>query len=184
MVRGALHQVRSDLRGVTATHIEQILKMARSSSPQGELNLPGAWVARRYEKLLFSKQEPEKIEHFETMLSGPGSYLLPDGRTLHLSLEEKTLGESADVAEFDAAALSFPLQLRHCQPGDRLHPSGMSGTKKLQDLFVDLKLTKEERQGSLLLAKDNKTLWVVGLRRSEEYRPSDGEPVLRFIVQP
>jgi tRNA(Ile)-lysidine synthase len=56
----------------------------------------------------------------------------------------------------------------------------MNGTKKLQDLFVDLKLTKEDRQKSLLLLKDEEVLWVVGLRRSEGRRAESGEPVLLF----
>jgi tRNA(Ile)-lysidine synthase len=56
----------------------------------------------------------------------------------------------------------------------------MNGTKKLQDLFVDLKLTKEDRQKSLLLLKDEEVLWVVGLRRSEGRRAESDEPVLLF----
>jgi tRNA(Ile)-lysidine synthase len=183
VVREALHLVRGDLRGVTSTHTAEILKLACAGAPQGELDLPGGWVARRYEKLLFCKQKPEKMEPFELVLNGPGIYPLPGGRLLHASLAEKALGERADVVEFSAISLQFPLQVRSCQPGDRLHPSGMSGTKKIQDFFVDLKLTKEERQDSLLLVKDSQVLWVVGLRRSEGGRPVQVEPVLRFEVQ-
>jgi tRNA(Ile)-lysidine synthase len=184
MLRAALQQVRGNLRGVTATHIAGILKLARGDTPQGELDLPGVWVARRYEKLLFCKHKPEIAEYFETVLSGPGAYPLPGGRTLHVLSDLVSLGESVDTVEFTAASVPFPLQLRHCQPGDRLRPSGMNGTKKLQDLFVDLKLTKEERQKALVVLKDDEVLWVVGLRRSEGRRPKDGEMALRLIIKP
>ncbi|MCK4507615.1 MAG: tRNA lysidine(34) synthetase TilS [Desulfuromonadales bacterium] len=184
VIRAALQQVRGDLRGVTATHIADVLKLARADSPQGELNLPGVWIARRYEKLLFSKRKPELAEHFAVVLSVPGNYSLPGGQILQVSLAEQSLGESADTVEFAAASVSFPLQLRHCQPGDRLRPSGMSGTKKLQDLFVDLKLTKEERQKALVVLVDDEVLWVVGLRRSEGRRPRDGEAVLQLVIKP
>ena len=184
LVRVALQQVRGDLRGMTATHIADVLKLLESGSPQGELSLPGVWIARRYERLLLYKQKPEADEFFEIVLNGPGDYLLPSGQVLHLLLEKQSLGESAEAVEFAVADLSFPVQLRHCQPGDRIRPSGMSGTKKLQDLFVDLKLTREERQKTLVLLKGDEVLWVVGLRRSEGRRPRDGESVLRFIVKP
>jgi tRNA(Ile)-lysidine synthase len=59
----------------------------------------------------------------------------------------------------------------------------MSGSKKLQDLFVDLKLTKEERQKALLLLKDDEVVWVVGLRRSEGHLAKAGEPVLRVTIE-
>ena len=97
---------------------------------------------------------------------------------------EQGLGEGPDTVEFEAESLPFPLQVRHSQAGDRLRPSGMDGTKKLQDLFVDLKLTKEERQNTLVVLKDDKILWVVGLRRSDERRPRDGEAVLRISLSP
>lgn len=184
VVRAVLQQVRGDLRGMTAIHIADILQLAGHGPPQGELSLPGVWVARRYEKLLFSRQKPETIEYFEFVLSEPGAYRLPDGSSVLVSLENQACGESAASVEFSAASLLFPLLLRHCRPGDRLRPSGMSGTKKLQDLFVDLKLTKEDRQKALLLLKDDEVLWVVGLRRCEGHRPENGVPVLRIVINP
>ena len=183
VVREALRQVRGDLRSLTSAHIAAVLKLVGADSPQGELSLPGIWVARRYERLLFSKQRPEIVARVEIVLDEPGDYPMPDGRTLTLSLEPKALGESANAVEFDAMALSFPLQLRHCRAGDRLRPSGMAGTKKLQDLFVDLKLTREERKQAYLIHKDNEVLWVVGLRRSDGRRPAGGGPVLRVVIQ-
>ncbi len=184
VVRSVLHQVRGDLRGMTAAHIADILRLVSKGPPQGELSLPGVWVARRYEKLLFRRQKPETTKYFELTLNQPGTYQLPGGCSLCVSLEDRACGESVESAEFAATGLSFPLQIRHFQPGDRLRPSGMSGTKKLQDFFVDIKLAKEERQRSLLLLKDDEVLWVVGLRRCEGRRPGENEPVLRIVIEP
>lgn len=184
VIREVLRKVRSDLRGVTATHVTDILNLARGESPQGELDLPGVWVARRYDRVLLRPQKPTADAYFEKDLNGPGCYPIPDGRFVSLLLEDQACGEGAEVVEFDASSLTFPLQLRHCLPGDRIRPSGMAGTKKLQDLFVDLKLTKEERQKSLVLLQGNEVLWVVGLRRAEGRWPIAGEPVLRLAIKP
>ena len=59
----------------------------------------------------------------------------------------------------------------------------MKGTKKLQDLFVDLKLTREERHKALVLVKGDEILWVVGMRRSEQRRPLPDEPILRLEIK-
>jgi tRNA(Ile)-lysidine synthase len=184
VIRAALQQVRGNLRNISATHVADVLKLISVDSPQGELSLPGVWVARRYEKLLFRKRKPESVEQIEIEIAGPGSYPLPDGRLLRVSLEKRALGERAGTVEFAATCLPFPLQLRHCQPGDRFRPSAMFGSKKLQDFFVDLKLTKEERQKVLLLLKDDEVVWVVGLRRAEGRLPKAGASVLKIVVEP
>ena len=184
VIRAALQEVRGDLRGMTAAHITDILQLINQGPPQGELSLPGAWIARRYDSLLFSRQKPDPINYFELVLNEPGTYQLPDGKLLSVSLEDHACGESATSVEFSQASLTLPLLIRHCKPGDRFRPSGMNGTKKLQDLFVDLKLTKEDRQESLLLLKDEEVLWVVGLRRGQGHRVEDNAPVLRIVIEP
>jgi len=184
VIRAALQRVRGDLRGMTAAHIADILQLISQGPPQGELSLPGVWVARRYEDLLFRRQKPDPVNYFELVLNEHGTYQLPDGRLLHVSLQDHVCGESTEAVEFSQESLAFPLLVRHCQPGDRFRPSGMSGTKKLQDLFVDLKLPKEARQESLLLLKDEEVLWVVGLRRGEGRRAINNAPVLRIVIEP
>lgn len=183
LVRAALAEVRGDLRGITAAHTADIMTLLNEGGPQGALDLPGAWVARRYEVLLLRREAPATVAPFNCELTSLGDYRLSENRTLSVTQENSPLGESRSVVDFSARSLSLPLHVRSCEPGDRFRPSGMKGTKKLQDLFVDLKLTREERQNALVLVKDNEVLWVVGLRRSEEQRPLPGEQVLRFEVK-
>jgi tRNA(Ile)-lysidine synthase len=183
LVRAALAEVRGDLRGITAAHTANIMMLASEGEPQGALDLPGAWVARRYDVLLFRREAPATVAPFSCELTSPGDYCLSENRILSVTLEESPLGESRSVVEFSAVSLTFPLHVRSCETGDRFRPSGMKGTKKIQDLFVDLKLTREERQNALVMIKDNEILWVVGMRRSEERRPLPGEPVLRLEIK-
>jgi tRNA(Ile)-lysidine synthase len=182
VVRAVLHEIRGDLRGLSATHIGNVLQLVCAGPPQGELHLPGAWVACRYDEILLYRQVPKTVDSFEVVLTGEGSYPLPDGRWLQLSLSGQASGEDQHAVEFDAMALQFPLRLRSCLAGDRFRPSGMDGTKKIQDFFVDLKLAVEVRKKSLLLLGNETILWVVGLRRCEGWRPVTGKPVLRVEV--
>lgn len=68
---------------------------------------------------------------------------------------------------FLAEAVRFPLRLRQRRPGDRIEPRGMHGTRKLQDLLVDLKIPRWRRDAVLLLVDAHeRILWVVGVRRT------------------
>jgi len=182
VIRAVLHEIRGDLRSITATHIGDVMQLVCAGPPQGELHLPGSWVACRYEELLLYKEPPEVVTALELVLDGPGTYPLLDGRRLQLSVSDHASGENHDAVEFDASILPFPLTLRHCLPGDRFRPSGMDGTKKIQDFFVDLKLAMEDRKKTLLLMENKTILWVVSLRRCEGCRPVAGKPVLRVQV--
>ncbi len=180
MVRAALKHVRGDLRRLDADHVRAILALASGAKPQSELHLPGAWVGRRYGVLRLRRQPPRlaTVEAFE--ISGPVVYPLGDGRFLSVSLADDPREDGINVVEFCARQVGFPLQVRSPRPGDRLQPTGMTGTRKLQDLFVDLKLPLEDRAAALLVFGADRLLWVVGIRRCEGLRPAATGPVLRL----
>ena len=71
-------------------------------------------------------------------------------------------------ALFDADLVSAPLVLRSWRPGDRFYPSGMKGkTKKLQDLFTDMKIPRSEREAIPVLVAPEGILWVATMRQDE-----------------
>jgi tRNA(Ile)-lysidine synthase len=80
----------------------------------------------------------------------------------------------------DLDRLHLPLKLRTWRPGDRLRPRGLQGTKKLQDLFVDAKIPRQQRPFIPLLVSGGDIIWVVGLRRAAEAAVT---PQTRRILQ-
>jgi len=83
-------------------------------------------------------------------------------------------------AWFDADALAMPLTVRTRQPGDRMQPMGLNGTKKVQDMFVDAKIPRTERDGWPLVADaEGRIVWIPGLRRSAV--AAAGEHTRQFI---
>ena len=54
--------------------------------------------------------------------------------------------------------------MRTRRPGDRFQPSGMTGTKKLQDFFTDAKVPRALRDSVPLLVCERGIAWVVGHR--------------------
>lgn len=183
VVRKALSEARGNIRSISATHIKDILKLAREGPPQAELHLPGIYALFRYNQIILSSHVEVEMKPFESVLDREGAYELPDGNVLEVSFEEHSAGENALSVEFDGLSIKPPLLLRKWYAGDRFQPSGMTGTKKLQDFFVDNKMSREERNNTLLLIKNDKILWVVGLRRCEGWRKIHGKPILRVILR-
>jgi tRNA(Ile)-lysidine synthase len=66
------------------------------------------------------------------------------------------------AATIAADAIRGTLFVRSRQPGDRLRPLGLGGEKKLQDVFVDAKVPRQERDGVPIVVDDRGIVWVVG----------------------
>ena len=88
--------------------------------------------------------------------------------------ESFVLDKSPNVAQLDYDKLTFPLQLRKWQAGDRFHPIGMKGSRLLSDFLKDLKLTTNQKENvSVLLAADGEIAWVVGYRVDERFKVTE-----------
>lgn len=76
---------------------------------------------------------------------------------------------------FDAAKLGKTLILRHWQPGDRFQPIGMASSVKLQNLFINQKVPREQRHQLLVGATaKGEIFWVEGLRLGERFKLDNG----------
>ncbi|MFH0838047.1 MAG: tRNA lysidine(34) synthetase TilS [Patescibacteria group bacterium] len=68
-----------------------------------------------------------------------------------------------------------PLYVRSWKTGDRFQPSGMKGTKKLQDFFTDEKIPKYERRHIPVIVDEQDAIICIGnLRFSEKYKHLSG----------
>jgi tRNA(Ile)-lysidine synthetase-like protein len=70
------------------------------------------------------------------------------------------------------------LFVRYWQNGDTMRPFGADYTKKLQDLFVDARVPREDRRRLPLLLAGEQIIWLPTLRRAEFGRLRLGEESL------
>ena len=85
--------------------------------------------------------------------------------------ENYQIDPSSQVAQLDCDKLTFPLQLRKWQAGDRFHPLGMKGSKLLSDFFVDQKMTtRQKEECQVLTTADDEIVWVVGKRIDDRFK--------------
>ena len=72
---------------------------------------------------------------------------------------------------FDADKIGAKIILRHWRAGDRFQPSGMKSAVKLQDLFVNAKISAGQRRRLVLAATAaGDIFWVDGLRIGEKFK--------------
>ncbi|MFI3239371.1 MAG: tRNA lysidine(34) synthetase TilS [Bacteroidales bacterium] len=84
-----------------------------------------------------------------------------------------TMQSDRNIAYFDITILDAEIRLRGWEVGDRIKPFGMRGSKKVSDLFTDMKYSSIDKQRANLLIADGEIVWVVGARRSIHYPITD-----------
>jgi tRNA(Ile)-lysidine synthase len=74
------------------------------------------------------------------------------------------------------------LVVRNRRPGDRFRPIGLNGSKKLQDLFVDRKLARDERDRvPVVVDKTDRIVWVAGYGIDEAFRVTDSSQAVLVL---
>ena len=101
----------------------------------------------------------------------------------HSDPERSEGEESKYTAFFDMDKLKVELRVRNRINGDIFHPSGMKGSKKLKEFFIDEKIPRRERDNIPLIVSGDIILWVVGKRVAEEGKVNkDTKRVLKITV--
>ncbi|MEZ4920911.1 MAG: tRNA lysidine(34) synthetase TilS [Saprospiraceae bacterium] len=79
-------------------------------------------------------------------------------------------GRSELVVDLDK--LIFPLIVRTWKSGDAFHPFGMQGKRqKVQDFFTNLKLSRQEKEQTLILENgDGAIIWILNYRMDERFK--------------
>lgn len=173
LYRRAVREVRGGLERIGSRHLRDIDSMMHGRKPHLTLCLPdGMMVVKSYGTISFYQTSHEEASYaYELTVAGPGVFDIP-GR-YRLTVEEGTHhGNPEELprssAWFDAAAAPFPWLVRPFRAGDRIVPLGMTGHKKVKDLFIDEKIPLERRRRIPLFFSGDTLIWVGTVRPSAE----------------
>jgi tRNA(Ile)-lysidine synthase len=174
-----LERLAGNLNHFSNRHIAALEHLLESSRPNAALNLPqGITALREYGTLLLQRKSAKGLPAAagELEITGVGQYLLPGGASLTLTsvaapAEVEPL--AADTALFDPDHSPFPWRVRMFRNGDRIIPFGMTGSKKVKELFIDAKVPRSKRCTTPLLFCGDTLMWVCGLRTSQRARLDD-----------
>jgi tRNA(Ile)-lysidine synthase len=78
---------------------------------------------------------------------------------------------SASQVMVDARLAGAPLIVRYRRPGDRLQPLGAPGRKKVQDVLVDRKVPRDDRDAlPIVTTETGEIVWVAGQVLADPFR--------------
>ena len=170
VLRHALKQLTGTLEGVSQRHIDALSALIDSERPNLRLALPlGVAAVRAYDRLVCMKTGTVVPDtDGELLITEPGRYQLPSGGSLTIEVTSAaTFLDDPCSAYFDLSTTPFPWLARTFCPGDRMTPFGMSGRKKVKDIFIDRKIPVSERRCIPLLMCGADLIWVAGVCTSE-----------------
>ena len=154
-------------QGVTPTFdaVEQVVSFSEKTSGTQFLDLEGLRLVNEYGALRASTAIHPSIGNIR-MEEGVGILRGPWCASVSLA---KIAGREVTV--------------RVAKPGDRMEPYGMEGSKKLQDIFTDLKIPKAQREQWPVAECGGEIIWLPGYRIARGWElSSDSEPALHLFM--
>ena len=179
ILRLAVAEVFGGVRDLYFNHFESMLSLIEGEAPNSALDLPNGGAFRRAYNRVFIQKSIDSYPSFEYEVAVPGHTVLPAlGAEMVATVVEPSTNrvvtdkfpDGKFQAVFDFDRLQLPLQLRQRRDGDRFHPFGMQGRKKLKDLLIDAKIPRQERGRVPVLMSRAEIIWVVGYRTSEPFK--------------
>ena len=197
LVRKANQGVKGNLRGITASHVQDVLQLIHKAQKGKRIDLPDnieVWCLGDHVNFKKIHEAAPGISNGEDRTSDwEGHLVIPgetpvgcDGIVLKTEIidpvEPKISRHYPNQAFLDFDKTGGEIRVRFFQPGDRLKPLGMTGTKKVKSLFIDEKVPREIRpRVPILLTGENDIIWVYGTRIAEPFRVTQNTRKVLFI---
>lgn len=167
------------MKDLSYPQIESARALIASGAPGRRLDFPGgAALVTSYNTFCWQKMEKaaytEECFVLELNQSTKCDPFHAEFRLFAVSCAEyQKMTKEVLWEAFDAEILKKPIEVRAFEPGDRMAPFGMEGTKKVQDLFTDQKIPRFKRSEMPLVVQNERVLWIPGVRRSRDFLVSE-----------
>lgn len=108
-----------------------------------------------------------------------GRYIFQIQTSTEVSIEKDSC-----IAKIDLSKIVFPLTIRSWQQGDTFRPLGMTGTKKVSDLFIQRKVNVLDKMNVPILVNGNgDIIWIVGIQMDDRYKIIENtQKVLKLVA--
>ncbi|OEG00310.1 tRNA lysidine(34) synthetase TilS [Vulcanibacillus modesticaldus] len=169
---------------LTYIHIDGIMRLINQKHPSKSIDLPGVRVYRDYDQIIFTPVKERGNKPYSYQLTVPGDVELDEVNKKIIAYVTKKPEEPSGVwAVFDYNQLkNKKLIIRSRNAGDRIEILGLGGSKKVKDIFIDEKISKEYRDLQPILECDGEILWIPGIRRSKHALISESTEDFLYVV--
>lgn len=188
VIRG-IRDLVGDVNGIEKKHIDEVLEMSKDDKLNKKINLPrGIFVYRKQGYILLSKSilEDSNIEYEYTIEPGKDVFISELGKTFKSEIVSRENFNSDELKKglqfLDLGKIKSSIRLRNRRQGDKIRLSG--GTKKIKELFIGLKIPRENRDKVPILVDGDSVVAVCDYRMSIDYKIEEKtEKVLMFTLE-
>ena len=167
---------QDDLILLSDRHIDLILALIRSNKANSFINLPNEVLARKnYNEFEFVR-EIDSIASYE--IEFDNYVTLPNNKTIEKI--EDTDDNSNNICRLNSSEVTLPLIVRTRKIGDKMAVKGLNGTKKIKDIFIDKKISLENRDTwPIVLDSKGNIVWIPGIKKSKfDKKKSDSYDII------
>lgn len=170
--RRAYHLILSYLycnlpENLSMTHEKSFFELLDKSGYKS-LDFPqGLVIEKSYDLVQLSFKNPvEQNAFYQEITQVPSQIKLENGATVKFEYVKTLEAANYTTLYLQADQVSFPLVIRYRQTGDRMSWPGLTGSKKLKDIFIDEKIPLNQRNSwPILVDRKDRILWLVGLKK-------------------
>ena len=155
---------------VSDKHLYLILDIINNSRPNIQIDLPdNLKVKKSYNKLKITRNKDDN-QKYHVIISK--STLLPNGH--YIEMKSSCNVTNNFCTRLSSQEVKLPLFVRNREVGDRMTIKNMKSSKKLKDIFIDSKVSKEQRREQpVVVDSDNNIIWLPGLKKSQFDKAKD-----------
>ena len=168
-----------DLLIITDTHVNLIFKLMDSKKANTFVHLPNNLICRKtYNFLSIEKMEESKNSYeieIEDIVKLPND--------MNIELVKNCDWTNNNCTRLSSKEVKLPLYVRNRQDGDKIKIKGMDGSKKVNNIFTNEKISKKERDiWPIVCDNEDNIVWLPGLRKSvfDKDKNEEYDIVLRY----
>lgn len=175
VIRRAVEELQGNTINLEMKHIDYAIDFIRNGTTGKKINLSQGFIIEiSYNNFILNKVV-ENIDKFQYNIILNSTMCIPQ---VNKKITSRII-KSSDYNNEDKESISLDYDLikgnvvvRNRRPGDSMIPCGMTGSKKIKDIFIDLKIPAQERDKKLIIADDDNILYVEGFRIHNNYKVS------------
>lgn len=176
IIRRGIEELKGNTVNVEMKHIDNAISLMDAGKTGKKIDLTGGFTIEiSYDNFIINKGL-DKVPEFEYNIAlNEITHIKEVNKTLLARVFEAGTETWEDIEDKDSFCVDFDLvkgslTVRNRRPGDSITPCGMEGSKKVKDVFIDLKIPKEERDSRLIVADDENIIWLEGYRINDKYK--------------
>ena len=159
-----MYNFQQNLVLINDKHIDLILTLIKSKKGNSSIDLPNNVVGKKSYNFFEIKRYTEVISNYEIEFDRYA--MLPNKH--YIELIGETSDNSNNICRLNSKDISLPLIIRSRKIGDKMCVKGLNGSKKVKDIFIDKKISLDERDlWPIVLDSFGNVVWIPGIKKSK-----------------